>query len=232
MRGPVAWMASNPVAANLLLLIVAVAGLFAIETLDKEVFPSFPTETFTITVPYPGSSPEEVERGIVLRIEEAVRDIVGIKELRSEAREGVGIVTVIMEPGSDMSKAVNLAKVRVDGIVSFPAGCGRTYRRGGRGRTRAIRVSLFGDIEGRKLKELSEQIREEILALGNISEISMLRVSATTRFPSSSPTTRCGSTTSALTASSRLSRPAPGSSRWPAAHGRRRDHPALRVPGL
>jgi hypothetical protein len=121
MRGPVAWMAQNPVAANLLLLIVVIAGLFAIQTLDKEVFPSFPTETFTVTVPYPGSSPEEVERGIILRVEEAVRDIVGIKEIRSEAREGVGIVTVIMEPGSDMSKAVNLAKVRVDGIASFPA---------------------------------------------------------------------------------------------------------------
>jgi hypothetical protein len=134
MRGPVAWMAQNPVAANLLLLIVVIAGLFAIQTLDKEVFPSFPTETFTITVPYPGSSPEEVERGIVLRIEEAVRDIVGIKEIRSEAREGVGIVTVIMEPGSDMSKAVNLAKVRVDGIASFPGRCGRAHRRGNRGR--------------------------------------------------------------------------------------------------
>ena len=95
--------------------------LFSIDGLDKEFFPSFPTETFTVTVPYPGSSPEEVERGIVLRVEEAVRDIPGIKEIRSEAREGSAIVTVQMNPGSDMTKAVNLAKVRVDGIASFPA---------------------------------------------------------------------------------------------------------------
>jgi multidrug efflux pump subunit AcrB len=174
MQGPVAWMASNPVAANLLLLIVVIAGLFAIETMDKEVFPTFPTETFTVTVPYPGSSPEEVERGIVLRVEEAVRDIIGIKEIRSEAREGVGIVTVIMEPGSDMSKAVNLAKVRIDGIASFPADAEEPIVEEIESITRAIRVSLFGNIEGRKLKELSEQIREEILALGNISEISIL----------------------------------------------------------
>ena len=174
MHGPVAWMASNPVAANLLLLIVVVAGLFAIETMDKEVFPTFPSETFTITVPYPGSSPEEVERGIVLRIEEAVRDIVGIKEIRSEAREGVGVVTIIMKPGSDMSKAVNLAKVRIDGIASFPADAEEPIIEEIEAITRAIRVSLFGDIEERKLKELSEQIREEILGLGNISEISIL----------------------------------------------------------
>ena len=74
MRGAVAWMAQNPVAANLLLIIVIVIGIYAAQSIEKETLPTFPTETFTITVPYPGSSPEEVERGIVLRIEEAVRD--------------------------------------------------------------------------------------------------------------------------------------------------------------
>lgn len=174
MSGPVAWMAQNPVAANLLLLIVVLAGLAALQTIDKEVFPSFPSETFTITVPYPGSSPEEVERGIILRVEEAVRDIVGIKEIRSEARESVGIVTVIMEPGSDLTKAVNLAKVRVDGIASFPADAEKPIVEQIESATRAIRVSLYGDIEARKLKELGEQIREDILALGDISEISVI----------------------------------------------------------
>lgn len=173
LTGPIAWMAQNPVAANLLLVIVVIAGLFAIKTLDKEVFPTFPTETFTVTVPYPGSSPEEVERGIVLRVEEAVRDIVGIKEIRSEAREGVGIVTVIMEPGSDMSKAVGLAKVRVDGIASFPADSEKPIVEEIESSSRAIRLSLFGDIEPRKFKELSEQVREDILALGGISELSI-----------------------------------------------------------
>ncbi|EED34595.1 RND family efflux transporter [Luminiphilus syltensis NOR5-1B] len=169
--GPVAWMAANPVAANLLLVIVAVTGLFAIQTLDKEVFPTFPTETFTVTVPYPGSSPEEVERGIILRIEEAVRDIIGIKEIRSEARESVGIVTVLMEPGSDMAKAVNLAKVRVDGISSFPRDAEEPIVEEVESTSRAMRVSLAGDIDPTKLKELGEQVREEILALGDISEI-------------------------------------------------------------
>ncbi|MEQ8515553.1 MAG: efflux RND transporter permease subunit, partial [Chromatocurvus sp.] len=172
-RGPVAWMAHNPVAANLLLIIVVIAGLFAIEELDKEIFPSFPTETFTVTVPYPGSSPEEVERGIVLRIEEAVRDIVGIKEIRSEAREGVGVVTVQMVAGSDMARAVNLAKVRIDGIASFPADAEEPIVEEIEFATRAIRVSLFGNIEARKLKELTERVREEILALGGISELSV-----------------------------------------------------------
>jgi multidrug efflux pump subunit AcrB len=231
MRGPVAWMASNPVAANLLLLIVAVAGLFAIESLDKEVFPSFPTETFTITVPYPGSSPEEVERGIILRVEEAVRDIVGIKEIRSEARESVGIVTVIMEPGSDMSKAVNLAKVRVDGIVSFPQDAEEPIVEEVEAITRAIRVSLFGDIEGRKLKELSEQIREEILALGNISEISIQgerEYEISIELSDDKMRLYNLSFDSIVT----LSRPAPGTFPVACCAPTAGDHPAFRVPGL
>jgi len=174
MSGPVAWMAQNPVAANLLLVIVVLAGLGAIQALEKEVFPSFPSETFTITVPYPGSSPEEVERGIILRVEEAVRDIIGIKEIRSEARESVGIVTVQMQPGTDLTRAVNLAKVRVDGISSFPADAEKPIVEAIERASRAIRISLFGNIEARKLKELSEQVREEILALGEISEIGLV----------------------------------------------------------
>ncbi len=94
-QGIIAWMAGNPVAANLLMLVVMVGGLASVGGITKEVFPTFPSETVTITVPYPGSSPEEVEEGIVRKVEEAVQDIVGVDEIRSVAREGMGVVTVL-----------------------------------------------------------------------------------------------------------------------------------------
>jgi hypothetical protein len=115
--GIVGWMASNPIAANLLLIIVLIAGLIAIQGIRKEVFPSFPSETFTVTVPYPGSSPEEVEQGIVLRIEEALRDIVGIKEIRSTASEGIGVVTV-QKPGQGARGQYSLLSTRRGGTDS------------------------------------------------------------------------------------------------------------------
>ncbi|MCB1708536.1 MAG: efflux RND transporter permease subunit, partial [Halioglobus sp.] len=93
-RGIVAWMAGNPVAANLLMLVIIVGGLASVDSITKEVYPTFPSETITITVPYPGSSPEEVEEGIVRKIEESIQDIVGIEEIRSQALEGWGVVTV------------------------------------------------------------------------------------------------------------------------------------------
>ncbi|MDP5053824.1 MAG: efflux RND transporter permease subunit [Congregibacter sp.] len=102
-----------------------------------------------------------------------MRDIVGIKDIVSEAREGVGVVTVTMVPGSDMSKAVGLAKVRVDGIASFPGDAEKPIVEEVESSSRAIRLSLFGDIEPRKFKELSEQVREDILGLGGISELTI-----------------------------------------------------------
>ena len=173
-QGIIGWMASNPIAANLLLIIVLLAGLVAIQGIRKEVFPSFPTDTFTVTVPYPGSSPEEIEQGIVLKIEEELRDIVGIKEIRSTAMEGVGVVTVEMEPGSDIAKALNQAKVRVDGIPAFPLDAEEPIVEEVISRGFAMRVSVYGDLDEVGLKQLAEQIREEILDLEGISEIRVL----------------------------------------------------------
>lgn len=172
--GPIGWMASNPIAANLLLVIVLIAGLIAVQGIRKEVFPSFPTDTFTVTVPYPGSSPEEIEQGILLKIEEELRDIVGIKEIRSTAIEGVGVVTVEMEAGSDIAKALNQAKVRVDGIPAFPLDAEEPIVEEVISRGFAMRVSVYGNLDEIGLKQLTEQIREEILDLQGISEIRVL----------------------------------------------------------
>jgi len=172
--GIIGWMASNPIAANLLFVIVLIAGLLAIQGIRKEVFPSFPTDTFTVTVPYPGSSPQEIEQGILLKLEEALRDIIGIKEIRSTATEGVGVVTVQLEPGTDIAKALNQAKVRVDSIPAFPLDAEEPIVEEVISRGFAMRVSVYGDLDEAGLKQLAEQVREEILDLEGISEIRVL----------------------------------------------------------
>ena len=172
--GPIGWMACNPIAANILLLIVIVAGYMAVGGIRKEVFPSFPTDTFTVTVPYPGSSPPEVEQGIIIKVEEALRDIIGIKEMRSSATEGVGVVTVEMEVGSDIGKALNQAKMRVDGIRGLPLDAEEAIVDEVISRGSAMRISVYGDLDEVGLKQLAEQTREEILDLDQISEIEVL----------------------------------------------------------
>ncbi len=171
--GIVAWMAGNPVAANLLMLLIMVGGLASLDGITKEVFPTYPSETLTITVPYPGSSPEEVEEGIVVKIEEAIQDIVGVDEIRSVAREGVGVVTVQLLPGTPMTKALGQVKSRVDGIAAFPLNAEEPVVDEVLSRTRAMRLTLYGALEEHQLKELAQRLRDEVLMLPGITQVSI-----------------------------------------------------------
>ncbi|MGD9275308.1 MAG: efflux RND transporter permease subunit, partial [Desulfobacterales bacterium] len=103
-KGPISWMAGHSVAANLLMLVLLLGGLFWVTRIKQEVFPDFELDIVTITVPYPGASPQEVERGILLSIEEAVSDLEGIEKVTSKAGEGSGTVTVEMIEGEDIQR--------------------------------------------------------------------------------------------------------------------------------
>ena len=169
--GIIAWMAGNPVAANLLMLVVMVGGLASVDGITKEVFPSFPSEILTITVPYPGSSPEEVEEGIVRKIEEAIQDVAGVDEIFSVAQEGVGVVTVVLEPGTPMAKAFSQVKARVDSIAAFPLNAEEPIVEEILSRTRAMRLTLYGALDEHQLKELAQRLRDEVLLLPGITQV-------------------------------------------------------------
>ena len=172
--GIIAWMARNPVAANLLMLVVIAAGIQALFTITKEVFPTFATDSVTITVPYPGSSPVEVEQGILIKIEENIQDIVGIKEIVSTANEGSGVVQVEFEPGTDMSAAINKVKVRVDGISSFPGNAEPPIIEEVLSRSRVVNLTLYGDLEEAQLKQLADVMRDDLLGLPDITQVDVI----------------------------------------------------------
>ncbi|QFU77779.1 efflux RND transporter permease subunit [Halioglobus maricola] len=167
-------MANNPVAANLFMLVVFLGGLGSINNLTKEVFPTFPTEMITVTVPYPGSAPEEVESGIVRVLEEELQELVGVEEISSVAREGAGVVTIEMEAGSDMAQALVQIKTKVDGIASFPVDAEEAIVDEVLARTRAMNLTLYGNLDEYQLKELADDTRDEILGLDGISQVTVV----------------------------------------------------------
>ena len=118
--GPIAWMAGHSVAANLLMLVFLVGGLIYAGQIKKEVFPDFELDFVTIRVPYPGASPEEVERGLILAVEEAVQGLDGIKQVTSSANEGSGSVTVEIIEGKNIQRLAQDIQAEVDRITSFP----------------------------------------------------------------------------------------------------------------
>lgn len=170
--GIIAWMARNPVAANLLMLVVFAAGAHGLFNVTKEVWPTYVPHTLSINVPYPGSSPEEAEEGIIIKIEEAVQDIVGIKEIRSLAREGSGEVSLEFESNIDITDVLNEVKVRVDGITSFPGEAEPPIIKEDIISTRVVNLTLFGDVGELQLKQLGDQVRDDLLALPGITQVS------------------------------------------------------------
>ena len=173
-RGIIAWMAHNPVAANLLMALVFMLGLFSVDNIRKEVFPSFPSEVLTITVPYPGGSPEEVEESILIKVEEVIDDIEGIKEIRSQATSSAGTVTVIIHPGQNISDILNKLTVRVNGISSFPANAEKPIITELLSRRDVISLAIYGALDESQLKQLADNIRNDLLATTEISQVDII----------------------------------------------------------
>ncbi len=164
-KGIIAWFARNSVAANLLMVVLLIGGLFSTVLINKEVFPSFELNYLQISVAYPGAAPQEIEEGINIKIEEAIQDISGIKKVTSVASEGSGNVTIEVEDGFDPQDILDEAKLRIDAIATFPDNIEKPNIFRLKPENNVIWVSVYGDMSLHEMKELAKSIREEITAL-------------------------------------------------------------------
>ncbi|MBS3733803.1 MAG: efflux RND transporter permease subunit [Phycisphaerae bacterium] len=175
-RGPIAWMAGNSVAANLIMLACLIGGFLMLGRIKQEVFPDFEINAVIVTVAYPGASPEEVESGVVLAIEEAVQGLEGVDEVRSTAGEGFAEVTVELLNTADLQKLAADIESEVDRITTFPEEAEdpeiRTVSLG----RQVLTLALHGETTLRALHRLGEQMRDELLADPRITRVDLTGV--------------------------------------------------------
>ena len=176
-KGVLGWMANNPVASNLLMFILIAGGLIFIDKVKWEVFPQFELEMVLINVPYPGASPSEVEQGVILAVEEAVRAVDGIQELRSTASEGSAVIAADFMAGTDTSRALNDVKSAVDRITTLPKDIERPIISLATNRSHVISLVVYGKRSERELRDLAQNMRDELLEEDNITiaEIASVR---------------------------------------------------------
>ncbi len=167
--GLIGWFARNHVAANLMMFAVIFGGVFSLIIINKENFPEFNFNRIQIRVPYLGAAPEEVEKGVILRVEEAIESIEGIREITSTAYEGSGLVDIELEESAELAEAMDRIKLAVDGISTFPAETERPIISEFRFRDGVINIQLAGDLDEAAMKELADTIREELVALPDVS---------------------------------------------------------------
>ncbi|MDA8018721.1 MAG: efflux RND transporter permease subunit [Thermoanaerobaculia bacterium] len=168
--GPVAWFAGHHVAANLLMILILALGAMALIDSTIEVFPDFSIDTVTVRVPYLGASPSETEDGVVVRVEEAIASIQGIKEIRSQAAEGFGLVSVELDEGADNARVLDDIKAAVDRIDTFPVEIEQPIVSEIITRRQVISVVLHGDVSDRVLASLARRVRDDLTALEAISQ--------------------------------------------------------------
>jgi multidrug efflux pump subunit AcrB len=171
--GLIAWFARNSVAANLLMISIIIGGVYGIFKVQKQIFPQFVINVISVQVPYLGAAPQEVEEGVILRIEEAIKDLEGIKKITSVATEGLGRVSVEAEDGYDVQNLLDEIKVQVDAISTFPLNTEKPVVFRIKAQQDVLWVSVYGDVSERELKEVTKTMREEMANLDGISDVSV-----------------------------------------------------------
>ena len=173
-HGPIAWMVHNRVAPNLLMLVLLVGGLFMATQIKKEVFPDFALDEVRVSVAYPGASPEEVEQGIVLAVEEAINGVEGVDEIRSTAAEGRALVIAELAEGADIQKVNQDIKQEIDRITTFPDDAEEPEVNLAMHRRLVQAIVVYGEATEWVLRELGEQLRDRLLQQPGITQVDLV----------------------------------------------------------
>ena len=170
-KGAIAWMTNHSVAANLALVALLVGGYFSLKTVQKEVFPDVNPDIVSVTVAYPGASPEEVEQGIILAVEEAVRGLDGVDEINSTASEGAASIRIELLEGENLDKLAQDVQSEVDRIITFPLDAEEPEVSVLSRRRNVVSITLYGDVSDHILHGLGEQVRDQLLQDDDITQV-------------------------------------------------------------
>lgn len=169
MRAMARWSVSSPVAANVLMVLIFFGGAMSLLQMRREFFPEFVLDFIVISVPYPGASPEEIEEGICVKIEEQIEGLDGLKRLSSRARENVGTVIFEVETGVHLPDVYDDIKNEIDQIDTFPIEADEPIVSKYSIRDPAIQLAVYGDTNERALRGLAQRVRDDLVKQPGVS---------------------------------------------------------------
>ncbi len=167
------YFVENRVFANILTILILLSGLISLFLMRRELFPEFSLDMITVLIPYPGADPEEVEEGICRKIEEAIDMVEGIKRYTTVASENMGMATIEVMDSYDVREVYDKVRNAVDSISTFPKDAEKPIINEVTIRREVIQVVLSGNLTDRIMKEYAEQIKDELQALPEISQVTV-----------------------------------------------------------
>jgi multidrug efflux pump subunit AcrB len=163
MQKAIQWFSKNHVAANFVMLLVLLAGVTTWFKLKKEVFPNISLDAVLVQVPFPNATPEEVEDGVLLPLEDAIADVNGVKRVTSTAMESMGAVTVEVETGYDVRDVMGDLKTKVDAVTNFPENAEKPTLEEARLDVQVMSIAVSANADEKTMRELGEIVRDGLL---------------------------------------------------------------------
>ncbi|MBU0973196.1 MAG: efflux RND transporter permease subunit, partial [Proteobacteria bacterium] len=163
------WSIEHRVSVNLIMVFLIVAGFFTVINMKREMFPQFSLDMINIGVDYPGASPEEVEEGICIKIEEQLKSLENIKTMHSTAFEGHGSVTLELAAGTSINEKLDEIRTEIDLIDSFPEQAEDPVIIEIKNNEPSIYLAVYGDVDERVLRDTAEKIRDDLVDTDAIS---------------------------------------------------------------
>jgi len=170
------WSVEHRVSVNLIMIFLIVAGLYTAFNMKREMFPQFSVDMINISVIYPGASPEEVEEGICIKLEEQLKSLEDMETMHSTALEGRGSVLLELATGTDINKKLDEVRTEIDLIDSFPDEAEDPIVIEIKNNPPAIHLAIYGDVEERVLKDTAEKIRDDLVGTDEISLANLIGI--------------------------------------------------------
>lgn len=165
------WFIRNPVAANLTMIFLLVAGFFTLTTMRIEGFPSLPADTLEISTSFPGAYTEQVDRQVTQKIEKALEGMSGVKTIHSRSFDGYSTVSVQKISSYSLYRLLEDVKLRLDSIDQLPQTAEKPVVSRNEYNLPALYVQVYGDTDTGTLQMVSRQVKAALLAQPEISKL-------------------------------------------------------------
>jgi len=170
----IAWFAKNHVAANLLMVTLLALGLGSLNfNIPLEVFPTIEPRTIKVSVSVPGAMPEDMETSVNIKLEEAVQDLEGLKDIVSTASEGGAVLILTLDDNYLPREILSDVKNRIDSINNLPVEAERPIVSLAKRVREVISVAVSGDLSELEIRQSAERVRDQLLAISGISQVEL-----------------------------------------------------------
>ncbi|KHT47644.1 efflux RND transporter permease subunit [Vibrio sinaloensis] len=172
-KGLIAYFANNSVAANLLMVFILIVGTASFFFIQRQMFPNIEVNYINVSAQYPGASPQEIEESILIKVEESLKDVTGIKKAISTASRGQGSIELEIDVDEEIEDVLDKVKQKVDSIANFPAGMEPVQVYQFEFRQDVIEMAIVGNRSLLELKPIAKQIEDELLQLNNVALVEL-----------------------------------------------------------